>query len=154
MAVTTLTGFSQDFNLGEDGSNITLQDANGGVYNLGQVTGFHATPKHEDVSLRVLNGGGREFTRIERYGGTIEFDVARKDGTLEAVEYALQQNKRNGLPELKFTCYQYISNTNGTISENQFSGCTFKLTDLGEYTVGKEVGQKVQLTYVDMQVIA
>lgn len=151
---TTLAGFDQDFNLGEDGSNITLQDVNGNVYNLGQVKGFHATPKHTDVNLQVINGGGREFTRVERYGGTAEFDVARKDGTLEKIEYALQQNKRNGLGELRFKCYQYINNPNGTISEILYDDCTFKLTDLGDYSLGKEVDQKVQLTYVDFHVIA
>jgi hypothetical protein len=151
---TTLAGFDQNFNLGEDGSNIILQDVNGNNYNLGQVKGFHSTPKDTDVTLQVINAGGRELTRVERYGGTIEFSIARKDGTLERIQYALQQNKRNGLGELYFRCYQYVNNPNGTVNEYLFTGCTFKLTDMGDYSLGKEVDQKVQLTWVDFQVIA
>lgn len=151
---TTLQGFDQNYNLGEDGGNVVLQDVKGNVYNLGQVTGFHPTPEHEEVSIKTINGGGRKFTRIERTGGKLEFSVARKDGTLEAIEYQLQQNKRAGLNELYFTVYHFIANPGATQSENVYTFCTFQLTDAGDYTVGKEVDQKVTMTYVDANVIA
>jgi hypothetical protein len=151
---TTLSGFDQNFNLGEDGSNVTLQDVNGNVYNLGQVTGFHDTPEHEEVSVKTLNGGGRKFTRVERTGGSLEFTVARKDGTLEQIEYQLQQNKRQNLGELYFSVYQYITNPDGSRSENNWPVCVFMLTDKGEWAVGKSVDQKVKMTYVDANVIA
>jgi hypothetical protein len=146
---TTLTPLDSDWNLGEDGSNVSMTDSNGTVYNLGKVINFHFTPKHEDVTIKPINYGGRELTQTERPGGTGTITAARQDGTMEALEYLQQQLKRAKKRELFFTIYQYIDNPGGTQNENMFVNCRVRLTDPGSYEMGKAVEQKIDFTYED-----
>lgn len=138
-----------DFNLGEDGSTISMVDNLGNAYNLGKIMDFHPTFKHADVNLQVINYGGREITQTERYGGALEFTIPRSDGTMEALEYLQQQRKRGGLKELYFTITQYINNPDGSSNENMFVRCRVRLTDGGQYKLGQAVEQKIQATFED-----
>lgn len=146
----TVPPITSAFNVGENGSNISLTDNLGNVYNLGKVLDFHFTPKFHDVTLQTLNYQGREITQTERIGGTGTITVARQDGTMEQVEYIQQQRKRAGLPELYFTVYQFISNPDGSQNELMFVNCRVRLTDAGQYKLGQAVEQKVEFIYEDM----
>lgn len=145
----TLTALNSDFNTGVDGSTVSLNDTNGNVYNLGKIEDFDFRPKHENVTARPINYGGRELLQTERLGGTIEVTIARSDGTVEKIEYAMQQAKRNRQREPFFTATQFIQNSDGSSNELVYVNCRFRLTDGGQWKIGAAVLQKVELTFED-----
>lgn len=150
----TVPPLNSNWNLGEDGSNVSMTDNLGNVYSLGKVIDFHFAPKHTEVTLPVINYGGRELTQTERPGGTGTITVARENGAMEQLEYIQQQRKRAGLPELYFTIYQFVSNPDGSQNENMFVNCRVRLTDPGQWELGREVRQKIDFTYEDYDKVA
>ena len=56
----------------------------------------------------------------------------------------LEQNYYNGLPVQTGTMYQYITESDGSVSTYQFVGVVFKLTSAGTWKGDASVKQKLE----------
>ena len=130
------------FNVGRDGT-LRLQLASG-ILNL-NYTSFEAQQQTKPVYSRPVNSPTIPVELPDHW--TCKFTIDRNSSGVEdaiaAIEAAYWANDASGINA--GTVYQYINETNGSVSTYQLNGCTLKLTDAGTYKQDDIVTQTLDI---------
>ena len=133
MALTT-------FSVGRD-TQVVVMGPNGRI-DISHVTAFESRQLTAPVRVSRMDGSqlGAELPK----GWEGSFEVERGDSTLDDFISTLEQAYYNGAGVSPGTLYQYITETDGSVSTYQFDGVVFKLTHSGIWKGDSSVKQKLE----------
>ena|ERR1017187_6053372 len=126
--------------LGSD-ATITIRDQVGEIISTITVQNFSSKSDATEKDVEFLSGDVRGLTFEKGYSGG--FDVVRVDASVDRYFYAKEiayYNKQNISP---VTLTQTVSETDGSVTQYQFTGVTLRLDDAGSFSNENEVIQKV-----------
>jgi hypothetical protein len=128
------------FSVGRD-TQLVLIGPNGRV-DLNHVTGFESRQLTAAVRVSRLDGVqlGAELPK----GWEGSFEVERADSTLDDFISSLEQSYYNGSGPGLGSIYQYVTETDGSVSTYQFDGVVFKLVSAGVWKGDASVKQKLE----------
>jgi hypothetical protein len=117
------------FTIGRDCSLVLLY--NGSRLDLEKVTGFTAAQEVKQQRSDPLNGVPIEFNTPSGWRGRFMVDRATSalDDLIAAIEAAFWNAGTIG----SGTIYQYVTETDGSLSTYEFSGVSLTLTDAGTF---------------------
>ena len=132
----TLTAFS----IGRD-TQLVVMGPNGRV-DISHVTGFESRQLTSPVRISRLDGTqlGAELPK----GWEGSFEVERGTSALDDFISTIEQNFYNSGGTQSGTMYQYITETDGSVSTYQFDGMVFKLASAGAWKGDASVKQKLE----------
>jgi hypothetical protein len=112
-----------------------------GRIDLAHVTGFDANQVTVPVRVDRLDGVqlGAELPKGWTGSFLLDRGSSAVDDFIASIEQAYQAGQTIGTG----TIYQYINETNGSVSTYQFSGVVFKLASAGSYRGDAAVTQKL-----------
>ena len=133
MALTT-------FSIGRD-TQLVVMGPNGRV-DLSHVTGFESRQLTTPVRISRLDGTqlGAELPK----GWEGSFEVERGTSALDDFISQIEQDFYNGASNQSGTMYQYITETDGSVSTYQFDSVVFKLASAGTWKGDASVKQKLE----------
>lgn len=113
-----------------------------GRIDLSHVTGFESRQLTSAVRISRLDGSqlGAELPK----GWEGSFEVERGTSALDDFISTLEQNFYNGGGNQPGTMYQYITETDSSVSTYQFDGVVFKLANAGAWKGDSSVKQKLE----------
>lgn len=126
--------------LGPD-CTITVRDANGEIISSSVVQDFDSSPNVEKKSVPFLDGNVIPVSFQMGYKGN--FNIVRQNATLDtyfALKEAAYYNKTD-IPSVTIT--QSVVESDGSITQYQFTQCDLTLNDAGKYSNNSEVIQAV-----------
>lgn len=128
------------FSIGRD-TQLVIMGPHGRV-DLSHVTGFDSRQLTAPVRVSRLDGTqlGAELPK----GWEGSFEVERGTSVLDDFVSVLEQDFYNGAGPASGTMYQYITETNGSISTYQFDGVVFKLAHAGAWKGDASVKQRLE----------
>ena len=128
------------FSIGRD-TQIVVMGPNGRV-DLSHVTGFESRQLTSPIRVSRLDGTqlGAELPR----GWEGSFEVERGTSALDDFVSGLEQDFFNGSTSQSGTMYQYITESDGSVSTYQFDGVVFKLANAGAWKGDASVRQKLE----------
>jgi hypothetical protein len=132
----TLTTFS----IGRDTQLVIMGPA--GRVDISHVIGFES--RQITTQVRVSRIDGTQLGTELPKGWEGAFEVERGNSVLDDFIAVLEQNYYNGLPVQTGTMYQYITESDGSVSTYQFVGVVFKLTSAGTWKGDASVKQKLE----------
>ena len=132
----TLTTFS----IGRDTQLVIMGPA--GRVDISHVIGFES--RQITTPVRVSRIDGTQLGTEVPKGWEGAFEVERGNSVLDDFIAVLEQNYYNGLPVQTGTMYQYITESDGSVSTYQFVGVVFKLTSAGTWKGDASVKQKLE----------
>jgi|SRR5580698_3469367 hypothetical protein len=132
----TLTTFS----IGRDTQLVIMGPA--GRVDISHVIGFES--RQITTPVRVSRIDGTQLGTELPKGWEGAFEVERGNSVLDDFIAVLEQNYYNGLPVQTGTMYQYITESDGSVSTYQFVGVVFKLTSAGTWKGDASVKQKLE----------
>ncbi len=128
------------FSIGRDTQVVVMGPS--GRIDMSHVTGFESRQLTQPVRVSRLDGTqiGAELPK----GWEGSFEVERGTSALDDFISALEQDfYNNGLTEAG-TMYQYITETDSSVSTYQFDGVVFKLASAGAWKGDSSVKQKME----------
>ncbi|HQT79644.1 MAG TPA: hypothetical protein PLD10_21590 [Rhodopila sp.] len=128
------------FSVGRD-TQVVLMGPNGRV-DINHVTAFESRQMTSPVRVSRLDGLqlGAELPR----GWEGSFEVERGNSTLDDFMSSLEQAYYSGTGGGPGTLYQYVTESDGSVSTYQFDGVVFKLTSAGIWKGDSSVKQKLE----------
>ncbi len=128
------------FSIGRD-TQLVVMGANGRV-DLSHVTGFESRQITSPVRISRLDGTqlGTELPK----GWEGSFEVERGTSALDDFISDLEQSFFSGGGPQPGTMYQYITETDSSVSTYQFDGVVFKLASAGAWKGDASVKQKLE----------
>lgn len=129
------------FNIGRDGSQITIFDTVAGQITFNGQVGFDSRPRTKQLESQSINGVTTFRNVPNGHEGTFEFD--RQDSSIEGYFAILEMNFYAGLPPPIVTITQTINELDGSVTQFQYTGGTLKLDDAGQWRGLDKVSPKV-----------
>lgn len=128
------------FSIGRD-TQVVIMGPSGRV-DINHVTGFESRQLTSPVRVSRLDGTqlGAEIPK----GWEGSFDVERGSSTLDDFISAIEQDFYNGLTTSPSSMYQYVNETDGSVSTYQFDGVVFRLASAGAWKGDSSVKQKLE----------
>ncbi|WP_428533517.1 hypothetical protein [Rhodopila sp.] len=128
------------FSIGRD-TQLVVMGPNGRV-DMSHVTGFESRQLTNAVRVSRLDGTqlGAELPK----GWEGSFEVERGTSALDDFISGLEQDFYNGGGTQPGTMYQYITETDSSVSTYQFDGVAFKLASAGAWKGDASVKQKLE----------
>ena len=128
------------FSIGRD-TQLVVMGPNGRL-DLSHVTGFESRQLTSPVRVSRLDGTqlGAELPK----GWDGSFEVERGTSALDDFISGIEQDFYNGAGAFPGTMYQYITETDGSVSTYQFDGVVFKLASAGTWKGDSSVKQKLE----------
>jgi hypothetical protein len=113
-----------------------------GRVDISHVTGFENRQLTSPVRISRLDGTqlGAELPK----GWEGSFEVERGSSALDDFISGLEQDFYNGGGTQTGTMYQYVTETDSSVSTYQFDGVVFKLTSAGAWKGDASVKQKLE----------
>jgi hypothetical protein len=133
MALTT-------FSIGRD-TQLVIMGPDGRV-DISHVIGFESRQITTPVRVSRIDGTQLGTELPKGWEGT--FEVERGNSVLDDFIAVLEQNYYSGLPVQTGTMYQYITESDGSVSTYQFVGVVFKLASAGVWKGDTSVKQKLE----------
>jgi hypothetical protein len=128
------------FSIGRD-TQLVVMGPNGRV-DLSHVTGFES---HQITSpVRVSRLDGTQLAAELPRGWEGSFEVERGTSALDDFISVIEQDFYNGGGAPSGTMYQYITETDSSVSTYQFDGMVFKLASAGAWKGDSSVKQKLE----------
>lgn len=129
------------FNIGRDGSQITIFDSLAGQVTFNGMISFDTKARTKELESENITG-----TTVFRFvpnghEGTFEFD--RQDSSVEAYFAQLEANFYAQLPPPVATITQTINELDGSVTQFQYIGVQLNLTDAGSWKGLDKVNPKV-----------
>jgi hypothetical protein len=113
-----------------------------GRVDLTHVTGFES--RQITHPIRVSRLDGTQLAAELPKGWEGGFEVERGTSVLDDFISTVEQNYYNGVSASAGTMYQYITETDGSVSTYQFDGVVFKLASAGNWKGDASVKQKLE----------
>lgn len=131
------------FTVGKD-ATITITGPGGTsiVISADQVTDFDPKPMKKEIWSRPLNSPPKPIFMPDGWTGTITVD--RADATLDTFQATLEANFWNGVDTLAGTILQTVTETNGAVTQYQFTGVMFWVSEVGSYKADGLVTQQIE----------
>jgi hypothetical protein len=128
------------FSIGRD-TQLVVMGPNGRV-DISHVTSFESRQLTSPVRISRLDGTqlGAELPK----GWEGSFEVERGTSALDDFISDLEQSFYNGRGTEPGTMYQYVTETDSSVSTYQFDGVAFKLTNAGAWKGDASVKQKLE----------
>jgi hypothetical protein len=128
------------FSIGRD-TQLVVMGPNGRV-DINHVTGFESRQLTSSVRISRLDGTqlGAELPK----GWEGSFEVERGTSALDDFISTMEQNFYTGTDAQPSTMYQYITETDSSVSTYQFDGVVFKLASAGAWKGDSSVKQKLE----------
>ncbi|MDR3532818.1 MAG: hypothetical protein P4L90_19970 [Rhodopila sp.] len=128
------------FSIGRD-TQLVVMGPNGRV-DISHVTGFESRQLTSPVRISRLDGTqlGAELPK----GWEGSFEVERGTSGLDDFISSIEQDFYNGAGTQPGTMYQYITETDSSVSTYQFDGVVFKLASAGTWKGDSSVKQKLE----------
>jgi hypothetical protein len=128
------------FSIGRD-TQLVVMGPNGRI-DISHVTGFESRQLTSPVRISRLDGTqlGAELPK----GWEGSFEVERGTSALDDFISAMEQDFYNGGGIDPGTMYQYITETDSSVSTYQFDGVVFKLASAGSWKGDSSVKQKME----------
>lgn len=126
--------------LGADCS-LSIQDANGTIIANSVIQDFEASPDTEKRRVQFLDGNVVPLSFPQGYKGS--FSIVREDATIDTYFALKEAAYYNKVDVLNVTITQSVTETDGSITQYQFTQCDLVLDDAGKYMNNQEVIQKV-----------
>jgi hypothetical protein len=128
------------FSIGRD-TQLVVMGPNGRI-DISHVTGFESRQLTSPVRISRLDGTqlGAELPK----GWEGSFEVERGTSALDDFISAMEQDFYNGGGIEPGTMYQYITETDSSVSTYQFDGVVFKLASAGSWKGDSSVKQKME----------
>jgi hypothetical protein len=128
------------FSIGRD-TQLVVMGPNGRI-DFSHVTGFESRQLTSPVRISRLDGTqlGAELPK----GWEGSFEVERGTSALDDFISAMEQDFYNGGGIEPGTMYQYITETDSSVSTYQFDGVVFKLASAGSWKGDSSVKQKME----------
>lgn len=133
MALTT-------FSIGRD-TQLVIMGPTGRV-DISHVTGFES--RQITAAIRVSRIDGTQLGAELPKGWEGTFEVERGTSSLDDFIASLEQNYYSGNAIQSGTMYQYITESDGSVSTYQFVGVIFKLASAGIWKGDASVKQKLE----------
>jgi hypothetical protein len=133
MALTT-------FSIGRDTQLVIMGPA--GRVDISHVIAFESRQITTPVRVSRIDGTQLGTELPKGWEGT--FEVERGNSVLDDFIAVLEQNYYSGLPVQTGTMYQYITESDGSVSTYQFVGVVFKLASAGMWKGDTSVKQKLE----------
>jgi hypothetical protein len=128
------------FSIGRD-TQLVVMGPNGRV-DLSHVTGFES---HQITSpVRISRLDGTQLAAELPRGWEGSFEVERGTSALDDFISVIEQDFYNGGGAPSGTMYQYITETDSSVSTYQFDGMVFKLASAGAWKGDSSVKQKLE----------
>jgi hypothetical protein len=128
------------FSIGRDTQLVVMGP--GGRVDISHVTGFESRQLTAPIRVSRLDGSqlGAELPK----GWEGSFEVERGTSALDDFIYSVEQGFYNGSGSQTGTIYQYVTETDGSVSTYQFDGVVFKLASAGVWKGDASVKQKLE----------
>lgn len=128
------------FSVGKD-TQVVVMGPNGRV-DLAHVTAFESRQLTQSVRVSRIDGVhlGAELPR----GWEGSFEVDRGTSTLDDFISWWEQQHYNGSMPAACTMYQYVTETDGSVSTYQYDGTVFRLANAGTWKGDAAVKQKLE----------
>lgn len=128
------------FSIGRD-TQLVVMGPRGRV-DISHVTGFESRQITSPIRVSRLDGIqlGAELPK----GWEGSFEAERGSSALDDFISGLEQDFYNGAGTTPGSMYQYITETDGSVSTYQFDGVVFKLTSAGAWKGDSSVKQKLE----------
>jgi hypothetical protein len=128
------------FSIGRDTQLVVMGPS--GRVDLSHVTGFESRQLTSPVRISRLDGTqlGAELPK----GWEGNFEVERGTSALDDFISGLEQSFYSGSDTQSGTMYQYVTETDGSVSTYQFDGVVFKLASAGAWKGDSSVKQKLE----------
>jgi len=113
-----------------------------GRVDLSHVTGFESHQKTQSVRVDRMDGVhlGAELPK----GWEGSFDIDRGSAAADDMIAAIEQNFASGGSLTAGTLYQYVAETDGSLSTYQYSGVAFRLASAGAWKGDASVKQRLE----------
>jgi hypothetical protein len=133
MALTT-------FSIGRDTQLVVMGPT--GRVDISHVTGFESRQLTSPIRVSRLDGTqlGAELPK----GWEGSFDVERGTSVLDDFISSIEQDFFNGVGAQTGTMYQYVTETDSSVSTYQFDGVVFKFANAGAWKGDASVKQKLE----------
>jgi hypothetical protein len=128
-----------NFSVGVDTQLVVLGPA--GRVDLTYVTSFEARQLTSSVRVDRLDGTQMAAELPKGWEGT--FEIERGDSVVDDFIAAAEQQFYNGNTVPAGSMYQYVSETDGSMSTYLYDGVTFKLASAGQWRGDSGVKQKL-----------
>ena len=128
------------FSVGRDTQLVVMGPS--GRVDLTHVTAFESRQITQSIRVNRLDGNHIGVELPKGWEGS--FDLERGDSTVEDFISAMEQNYFNGVPGTNGTMYQYVSETDGSVSTYQFDSVVFRLSNAGLWRGDSPVRQKLE----------
>lgn len=129
------------FNIGRDGSQITIFDSIAGQVTFNGMVSFDTKPRTKELESEGINGVTTFRNVPNGHEGSFDFD--RQDSSVEAYFAILEANFYAGLPPPTAIITQTINESDGSVTQFQFTGCALKLDNAGTWKGLDKVQPKV-----------
>ncbi|OBR52332.1 hypothetical protein [Paraburkholderia tropica] len=129
------------FNIGRDGSQITIIDSLAGQVTFNGMISFDSRARTKKLESEQITGGTIFRNVPNGHEGTFEFD--RQDGSIEAYFALLEANFYAGATPPSASITQTITELDGTVSQYQYVGVQLDLSDAGAWKGLDKVNPKV-----------
>ena len=127
------------FSLGRDTQLVVMGPA--GRVDLTHVTGFDSHQMTQPIRVDKLDGTQLAAELPKGWEGT--FEVERGSSAVDDFIAAAETAYFNQGPVPPGTLYQYVTETDGSVSTYQYDGVVFKLADAGQWKGDQSVKQKL-----------
>ena len=128
------------FSIGRD-TQLVVMGPRGRV-DISHVTAFESKQLTSPIRVSRLDGSqlGAELPK----GWEGSFEAERGTSALDDFILAIEQDFYNGAGSQVGTLYQYVTETDGSVSTYQFDGVVFKLASAGSWKGDTSVKQKLE----------
>ena len=128
------------FSIGRDTQLVVMGPT--GRVDLTHVTGFEARQITQSVRVDRLDGTTLGTELPKGWEGT--FELERGSSAVDDFIAAMEQQYFNGGASTPGTMYQYINETDGSVSTYEYDIVTFKLISAGQWRGDNAVKQKLE----------
>jgi hypothetical protein len=132
---------ANSFNVGRDGSQITIFDSIAGQVTFNGMTSFDSRARTKELESEPITGETVFRNVPNGHEGTFEFD--RQDSSIEAFFAQLEANFYAQLPPPVAIITQTVQELSGGITTFQYIGVQLKLDDAGSWKGLDKVSPRV-----------
>jgi len=128
------------FSIGKDTQLVVMGP--GGRVDLSHVTAFESRQMTQSIRVSRIDGTqlGAELPR----GWEGSFEVERGNSVLDDFISSSEQQHYEGRMPVPSTMYQYVTETDGSVSTYQYDGAVFRLANAGIWKGDAAVKQKLE----------
>jgi hypothetical protein len=129
-----------NFSIGRDTQLVVMGPS--GRVDISHVTGFESRQLTSPIRVNRLDG--RQLGAELPKGWEGSFEVERGTSALDDFIASIEQGFYSGASAQSGTIYQYVTETDGSVSTYQFDGVVFKLASAGVWKGDASVKQKLE----------